>query len=484
MGNENRCLIKYQISYQNFNFLYINLILNHFLIYKMYYDVVIVGAGPGGAIAAKTLDDSNLSVCLIDAKPKEKIGEKICGDAIGKEFFDFLYEKINLEYPDEEVKDRIKGIKVFSPDRKTVFDIKTMNWGYMLDRPKFGQRLLRQIKNVCLMDNTKFTDFYEKGIIVERKENGVKNEKIECKIVIDASGFNAVVRKKVNDDGLMEKETGKDEFVVCYREIKKYNFEYPHHCHIYLSSKFSPGGYVWEFPEGDELNVGIGVLHPAQPKKYYEAYGKFRGEKFLNGEIINAGGGISPTRRPIDSLVAMHNGIGIILVGDAACQVNPIHGGGIGQSMRAGYFAGMTIKKIYERNGKDGTGKISIDDLWEYNSDYMKNYGGTIASLDLFRIFLQNLSDDEINSGMSAGLIQEGDLLKISEGEEINLSATEKIMRIARSIVILSTAKKLVYTVQKMKEVKELYRNYPSPGKFLTWKENVGRVYKDLRRHL
>jgi len=63
----------------------------------MYYDVVIVGAGPGGAIAAKTLDDSNLSVCLIDTKPREKIGEKICGDAVGKEFFDFLHEKINLD---------------------------------------------------------------------------------------------------------------------------------------------------------------------------------------------------------------------------------------------------------------------------------------------------------------------------------------------------------------------------------------------------
>lgn len=454
----------------------------------MYYDVVIVGAGPGGAIAAKTLDDSNLSVCLIDAKPREKIGEKVCGDAVGKEFFDFLHEKINLEYPDEEVKDRIDGIKVFSPDRKTVFDVETKEGGYMLDRPKFGQHLLRQLKNICLIDNTKFTDFYEKGIIVERKENGVKNEKIECKIVIDASGFNAVVRKRTNNNNndalLMEKDIAQNDIAICYREIRKYKFEDPHHCHIYLSSKFSPGGYLWEFPEGEHLNVGLGVLYPSVPKKQYDEYVKFRGEKFLNSEIINAGGGISPTRRPVDSLVAMQNGMGIMLVGDAACQVNPIHGGGIGQAMRAGYFAGMAIKKIYERNGSDGIGKISLNDLWEYNSYYMQNYGGTIASLDLFRIFLQNLSDEEVNSGMSSGMIKEDDLIKISEGEEINLSIAEKIMRLSKGLSTLSTAKKLAYTVKKMKEIKELYKNYQSHEKFFEWKENVERIYEDLRKHI
>jgi len=448
----------------------------------MYYDIVIVGAGPGGAIAAKTLDNLNLSVCLIDTKPKEKIGEKVCGDAVGKEFFDFLHEKLNLEYPDEEIKDRINGIKVFSPDRRTVFKVETKDGGYMIDRLKFGQHLLRQIKNVNLMDNAKFVDFYEKGIIVERTENGndkIKTERIECKIVVDASGFNASVRKKTNSE-FMEKEINKDEFSVCYREIKKYKFEDPHYCHIYLSSKFSPGGYVWEFPEGDEVNAGLGVLYPANPKKYYEEYKKFRGEKFSNSEILNAGGGITPTRKPIDSLVAMQNGIGIMLVGDAACQVNPIHGGGIGQAMRAGYLAGITIKKIYEKN--KCIDKISLDDLWEYNYVYMQNFGGNTASLDLFRIFLQSLSDEEVNSGMSAGLIKEDDLNKISEGEEINLSIAEKVMRLTAGISSINVAKKLALTVKKMKEVKELYRNYPSHEKFPEWKKKVENLYTDFKK--
>lgn len=447
----------------------------------MYYDVVIVGAGPGGAIAAKTLDYSNLSVCLIDVKPKEKIGEKVCGNAVGKEFFNFLHEKIGLEYPNEEVKNRIDGIKVFSPDRKTIFNVETKERGYTVDRYKFGQHLLRQIKNILLIDNAKFLDFYDKGIVVEKKKDGgLEIKKIECKIVIDASGFNAVVRKKINNNVFIEKEVDKKDIAICYREIRKYKFEDPHYCHIYLSDKFSPGGYVWEFPEGNELNVGVGVLYPATPKKHYDAYIKFMGEEFLNSEIIHAGGGITPTRKPIDSLVGMHNGIGIMLVGDAACQANPIHGGGIGQAMRAGFIAGTVIKK----NVKGRTDKISLDDLWTYNIDYMQNHGGNIASLDLFRIFLQSLGEEKVNSGMSAGLIRENDLIKISEGEEINLSVAEKIMRAASGIANLSIARKLKYTAKKMREIKEMYKNYPNPTEFIVWKENVEKIYDDLRKHI
>jgi len=150
------------------------------------YDVVIVGAGPGGAIAAKTLDNSGLSVCLIDAKPRENIGEKVCGDAIEKEIFDFLHEKLNLDYPNKEVKNKVKGIKIFSPDKKTIFKIETKNKGYLLDRLKFGQHLLRQIKKATLMDNTLFVDFFDEGVVVERKiNNKTEIEKIKCKIVVD-----------------------------------------------------------------------------------------------------------------------------------------------------------------------------------------------------------------------------------------------------------------------------------------------------------
>lgn len=62
---------------------------------KKSFDVIVVGAGTGGTTAARFTAKNGLNVCLIDRKPREKIGDKICGDAVGNEIFGLL--KIN--YP-------------------------------------------------------------------------------------------------------------------------------------------------------------------------------------------------------------------------------------------------------------------------------------------------------------------------------------------------------------------------------------------------
>ena len=54
------------------------------------YDVIVVGAGTGGSTAARVAAQKGLNVCLIDRKEKTQIGDKICGDAVGADIFDFL----------------------------------------------------------------------------------------------------------------------------------------------------------------------------------------------------------------------------------------------------------------------------------------------------------------------------------------------------------------------------------------------------------
>jgi len=49
------------------------------------FDVIVVGAGTGGSIAARFVAEKGLRVCLIDRKDKKDIGNKICGDAVGND---------------------------------------------------------------------------------------------------------------------------------------------------------------------------------------------------------------------------------------------------------------------------------------------------------------------------------------------------------------------------------------------------------------
>ncbi|MFX1297604.1 MAG: NAD(P)/FAD-dependent oxidoreductase, partial [Promethearchaeota archaeon] len=66
---------------------------------KKSFDIIVVGSGTGGATAARFAAKKGLEVCLLDSKEKDKIGDKICGDAVGTEVFEFL--KINAPRGEE-----------------------------------------------------------------------------------------------------------------------------------------------------------------------------------------------------------------------------------------------------------------------------------------------------------------------------------------------------------------------------------------------
>jgi len=162
-------------------------------------------------------------------------------------------------------------------------------------------------------------------------------------------------------------------------------------------------------------------------------------------------------------------GNGIVLAGDSACQVNPIHGGGIGPSMMGGLLAGKAIVEALEK------GDPTREGLWQYNVNYMKSYGAKQAGLDVFRIFLlQGVSNEEINYGMRYKLITEEDIFKTSMGENVRLNITEAARRALKGIGKFSMLKRLRNAARLMREIKQLYRNYPEhPEGFKEWKRKV-----------
>jgi flavin-dependent dehydrogenase len=208
------------------------------------------------------------------------------------------------------------------------------------------------------------------------------------------------------------------------------------------------------------------------PKKLYHEFvlsmPLFKGSRALTG-----GGGLVPTRRPISCMV----GNGVVIVGDAACQVNPIHGGGIGPSMMAGVKAGGVIIKALEK------GDVSRKGLWPYTGMFMELYGAKQAGLDIFRMLLQRLTNKEMNYGMRHRLITDEDLLKTSMGEDLKLNITEKTNRLFKGLGSLSLLKKLNTTAKLMKEIKTLYRNYPSsPEGLREWEEKTNRVVEKAKK--
>jgi len=445
------------------------------------FDVIVVGAGTGGCLTAKTIAEAGLKVCMIDRKEKQNIGDKVCGDAIGKHHFDNL----GIVHPSgAELDQTIKGIKVYSPDMETEVNVQGEGvHGYLINRLLFGQRLIKEAKaaGATLIDSTVVTEpilknGYVVGVQTKDLKTG-KNSEILAKVVVDASGHSAVLRKKLPAEMGIEKEVKDEDVEICYREIRELTEPIvdPGFCKIYLDLQRVPGGYYWVFPKSaTTVNVGLGVAMTKgfpNPKDLYNelilSLPLFKGSRVLTG-----GGGLVPTRKPISPMVAN----GIIIIGDAACQVNPIHGGGIGSSMMGGVKAAEIIIEALKKDD------VSRETLWSYTGIFMKEYGAKQAGLDIFRMLLQRLSNEEMNYGMRHHLITDDDLLKTSMGEDLKLNITEKTGRLFKGLGSISLLKKLNVTSKLMKEIKELYKNYPSsPEGLEDWEAKTSQVFEKAK---
>jgi digeranylgeranylglycerophospholipid reductase len=107
----------------------------------MKYDVIVVGAGTAGCLAAKTSAEAGLKVCIIERKSQKRYWRKVCGDALGEHHL----KALGLNPPQHgELERRIEGVKIYSPDLETVFTVEHEDFsGYLLNRRLFGQWLLK-----------------------------------------------------------------------------------------------------------------------------------------------------------------------------------------------------------------------------------------------------------------------------------------------------------------------------------------------------
>ena len=449
-----------------------------------FFDVIIVGAGTGGTTAARFTAKKGLNVCLIDRKKREDIGDKICGDAVGNEIFDIL--KIN--HPkDEELSCHIKGAKIYSPNlKKCITLVDPKQTGYIVNRLDFGQRLLNEALDAGVnkfLDKTMVLDLlYKNGTVngVQVKlENGEKAD-LRANIIIDASGFYSPLRKKVRSS-LIENEVLREDSILCYREIVKFSpkdqeVQDPDYITIILDQEKAPGGYIWYFPKNESsVNIGIGAFmdYRGRVKDLYKmnVYNEFI--KTSKVDIISTGGGVVPVRRPLWSCADN----GFILVGDSACQVNPLHGGGIDPSMRAGYYAANSAVHAIENNNN------SINELWDYNYNVMTSFGAEFASLDLLRIVLQSLSNEDLNFGLERDLLTGEEILDISSSGELNLSLVDMAVKAFKGISNPNLLLDLNYLRIRMNEISKLYKNFPKNlNQFSNWKEKVIEIYNKIKK--
>ena len=348
------------------------------------YDIIVVGGGPTGSMAAMTAAKLGASVCVLE-KTRD-IGSPVrCGEAVGHGgLVQFMQPKSNW------IASKIMSIKLVSPNSKEVDINFSKETGYILNRKVFDYDLSKM--SVDCGANV-FTKAYVKDLIIENDYvKGVdvdfidKKIKIFSDIVIGADGIDSRVGRW---GGLKTNIRMKDMESCVQYSVSNININQEQMV-MYVGSNFAPGGYLWIFPKGDRsANIGIGISGKYSKHKSAKSYlDDFLNKNYPDVSILTTVCGGVPCPKPMKEPVTN----GLMLAGDAAHHINPMTGGGIVSGMKAGTIAGEIAAKAILK--KDYSKKF----LMEYPKKMFKDFGKNYERFYKIKTAVNQLEDEDLDS--------------------------------------------------------------------------------------
>ncbi len=350
------------------------------------YDVVIVGAGPGGSGAALEAAKRGLRVLMLEKR--QEIGSpKRCGEGLSKN----AAKRIGIEPNPMWIRREIKGATCYAPNGTFVrIDYKDSPEGWVIERKLFDKYLAGMAvkAGARIMSKTEVVGLLREDWIisgVELESNGRK-WKVRAPIVIAADGV----------ESMLAREAGLDTTLKLPDVASGVQFEMtgididPDRIELYFGNDVAPGGYVWIFPKDENTaNVGIGVRRPYSSKPAIDYLRDFIDKRpgLKKGSILEVNSGGVPVGGFMESMVTDN----FMVVGDAAHQVNPIHGGGMAEAFVGGRLAGQVAAEA--KNARD----YSETFLSRYNDMWWKERGNMLKKVLKLRMVVEELRDDELD---------------------------------------------------------------------------------------
>ena len=346
----------------------------------IFFDLVIVGAGPAGCTAALILGDKGLKILLVDKS--ELPAAKVCGDALSGTVMSVLKRLPGNCYEDFLMipeKTPSWGIRFVSPGGKALdlpfYHVKngqTPPAGYICKREVFDGFLLKKIREMNSAEVLE--NFHIKGI--KRTQSGfiLKGEKgeLQSRMILGADGSHSLVGKVLggNKPDYHRYCLGTRAYFkgVKYPDTEKF-------LELHFLSELLPS-YLWIFPMKDDLsNVGIGIMYrkmknekeslPVKLRRIIETHPqlslRFR-DAILTGTILSHGLPLGPQAKAL-------SGERFLLTGDAASLIDPFSGEGIGNAMISGEIAANVIQQAFRNND------LSASFLKEYDLRLMERLG-------------------------------------------------------------------------------------------------------------
>jgi digeranylgeranylglycerophospholipid reductase len=332
------------------------------------YDLVVAGAGPAGSMAAWTAAELGLSVLLLEKR--QEIGSPVrCAEGVA-------YESLAgfLEPDPAWISAKVNQAQIVALTDGHVVE----RWqgaggvGLVLERRVFDRVLAEraagagaQVRVKTCVTGTLRENGRVRGVAVEWQ--GQRRE-VAASVVIAADGVESRIGTWA---GLDTRLRLKDAMVCAQYLLTGIDWD-PGCLGYWIDETVAPGGYAWVFPKGHRrANVGLGIRADLGRETALRYLNRFveRERALEPGSPVTLVVGNVPIALPCSQLV----GDGVMLVGDAARQVDPLTGGGIVNAMTAGRLAAQVAARAL------AAGDLSARGLAAYQEQAQQTLGRRLA---------------------------------------------------------------------------------------------------------
>lgn len=384
----------------------------------MSYNVAVIGAGPGGIVLARELARQGIKVTIYEKQRSGELGHD-WSDAVelaALQAADLDMPVLNgLEWKGKLVKEKLGAGGVFEKHAVPRLDIcspgmssiKKVDFRMITtDRQRLNQLLIEQAETAGALvryrcegrallyheNGKKGPDGVEVfGAVIMDLETGVEEE-IHADLIVEASGFHAVLRTGLPAyTGLADSFRDSD-FALVHREVRPYFSEKRSKDNIPDHYRYGyHTGYQWTHIHNEQsIDVGSGVRNDPEnpdPKDIIEEF--ISRHPAIKTERLRGGRSLCIVGAPLMNFVTN----GFVVIGDAASTSVPTTGCGVGSAIFMALWAAeiITGAALEKRN--------DLEKLWAINKKfYLENdRGPSLAALAALRVMLQNLSHRELD---------------------------------------------------------------------------------------
>ena len=357
------------------------------------YDVVVIGAGPSGAIAAARLLQDGLSVLVIE---KAEFPRFVIGESLLPQCMDYL-DAVGLLDCVAEKKFQIKtGVSFYHENETCDFlfnERYTDGWDYtyQVKRADFDQALIEEVqkKGASVTFNSEVVNVVttEEMQTVVYSDADKNEQSINCKFVIDASGYGRVL-PRLFDLNIPATSIPRGAIFAHVKDDKRTEKA---GSNIFVNAFNDNSAWIWSIPFSDGT-ASVGVVGE---EDFIKEIAKNEGDQFKN--LVESFPGLEnryesteykfEPRSILGYSIAVKNmhGTGYVLCGNSTEFLDPIFSSGVMFALKSGFLAAdLTVKQL---KGEQVDWSADYDDVLSHGIGVFRSYVEAWYTGDLHTIF-------------------------------------------------------------------------------------------------